>query len=252
MKKLVIGILISILCSSILLADHNQHLFEQANTLYETGKYVEAIQTYEEILSNGYESWELYYNLGNAYYKNRKLGRAILNYERAHRLAPKNEDILFNLELANLSVVDKITAPPAFFLFKIFTDFKNYFSINLLAIIVISSYGLIILFTILYILIRKKTIRRISLVFGVPVLFVLIVFAFVLALRSHEQKNLKYGIIQMNKVDVMSSPEENSTELFSLHEGVKIQVQKQLGEWLQIRLSDGKVGWVKQGVVEVI
>ena len=252
MKRFFIGIIFLVIVVTLLFADHNLHLFEQANELYEQDQYSEAIQKYEAIINTGYESWELYYNLGNAYYKNKQLGKAILNYERALRLEPENEDIKFNLELANLSVVDKINIPPEFFLFKIFFDFKNYFNLNTLSIIIITFYIIIITFIIFRILIRKKTVRRLSFIVIIFALIILIMFTTILGLRVHEYKNVKYGIILVNKVDVMSSPDENSTEVFSIHKGLKAQVQKKLNNWLQIRLSDGKVGWVKHNVLEII
>ena len=252
MKKFFIGIIFQFIFIATLFADHNFYLFEQANKLYEQEQYLEAIKNYEEIVNNGYESWELYYNLGNAYYKVRQLGKTILNYERAQRLAPENEDIKFNLEIANLSIVDKINRPPEFFIFKVFSNFKNYFNLNILSIIVISSYLLMICLIIFRILIRKKTVRKLSFVTITITLIILIIFSAILGLRVHEYNNIKYGIILVNKVDVMSSPDDNSTEVFSLHEGTKAQVQKQVNNWFQIRLSDGKVGWVIQDVLEII
>ena len=163
MKKLTFGLFILlILTTGLAYADHNQHLFEEGNTLYAKEKYEQAIAKYEEILANGYESWELYYNLGNAYYKDGQLGKAILNYERARSLKSDNEDIQFNLEMANLLVADKINEPPQFFLFKIYHDFKHSMSLNTLALIVIIAYFILITLVILYIFIRSRRAQRIS------------------------------------------------------------------------------------------
>jgi len=251
MKYIVVNFLLLLFIPAVF-ADQNTYLFEEANKLYQKEQYAQAIQKYEEVLANNYESWELYYNLGNAYYKDKQLGMAILNYERALRLNPKHEDILFNLELANLAVVDKINIPPDFFLFKIFSDFKNYFSLNLLTIFVIVSYVCLILFTIIRILVGKRIIRQISAGSIFVMLIIFVLFASILGLRIHDKNNIKYGIIIVNKVDVKSSPEKNSTELFSLHEGIKMQVQKQVNNVYQIRLRDGKVGWVTKGVLVII
>jgi len=252
MKILLTGLVFKFLLTTFLFADHNFYLFEQANKFYEQDQYKKAVQIYEEIVGNGYESWELFYNLGNAYYKNRQLGKAILNYERAIRLEPENEDAKFNLEIANLSVVDKIIIPPEVFVFKILSDFKNYFSLNTLSIIVIAFYLLIITFFILYILIRNRKVRKISFVIIVLGSVVFVVFAAILGSRINDSQNIKYGIILIDKVDVMSSPDKDGTEVFSLHEGLKVQVQRQEKKWYQIRLSDGKVGWVIQDVLEII
>ena len=158
MKKY--SFIIFMLISRFLFADHNQHLFEQGNMLYAQDKYEEAIETYKEIRANGYESWELYYNLGNAYYKNGDLGKAILNYERAHLLESDNEDIKFNLEMANLMVVDKINKPPQFFLFKIFSDLKNAMGLNTLSLIVLAAYILLVIVIIFRIFVKKEILKK--------------------------------------------------------------------------------------------
>lgn len=252
MKRSRYLLIAAMLLSNCLFADHNQHLFEQGNTLYAQDKYEEAIETYKEIRANGCESWELYYNLGNAYYKNGDLGKAILNYERARLLESDNEDIQFNLEMANLMVADKINQPPQFFLFKIFSDFKNSMGLNILSLIVLATYVLLTAFAISYILVKRRKIRQLSFVVSIPVALLFVVFTTVFVLRIQDLNNLKYGIIIDNKVDVVSSPEGKGTEIFSLHEGVKVQAEKQVGEWLQIRLSDGKVGWLKKSAIEII
>ena len=252
MKIFLNGLAFQFLLTTFLFAEHNLYLFEQANKFYEQDQYKKAVQAYEEIIGNGYESWELYYNLGNAYYKNRQLGKAILNYERAIRLEPENEDVQFNLEIANLSVVDKINIPPEVFIFEILSDFKNYFSLNTFSIIVIAFYLLIITFVILRILIRNKKVQNISFVIIILGSVIFVVFASILGLRINDSQNIKYGVILVNKVDVMSSPDKDGTEVFSLHEGLKAQVQRQVNNWYQIRLSDGKVGWVMQDILEII
>jgi len=252
MKVISLSIIIFLLCYMPILADHNQYLFDQANILYEKENYSTAIEKYEEIIKSGYESWELYFNLGNAYFKNKQLGKAILNYERAQLLSSKNEDIKFNLEIANLSVIDKIVTPPEFFVFKAISDFINYFNINVLSIIVISLYIFMITIVILWLLIRGRVLRKLLVVFGLPLVILLVIFTTVLLMRIHGEKTEKYGIILVEKIDVLSSPDSKGTELFSLHEGVRVQAQKKVGEWLQIRLHDGKVGWVRNNVLEII
>ncbi len=250
MKKY--SFIIFMLITRFLFADHNQYLFDQGNTLYAQDEYQQAIEKYEEIRTNGYESWELYFNLGNAYYKNGQLGKAILNYERAYLLESDNEDIKFNLEMANLMVIDKINKPPEFFLFKIFSEFKNSMGLNTLALIVIAAYLILISLVIFRIFINNTNTQRITLIISIPVALMFVIFSTILVLRIQDLNNYKYGVIVANRVDVVSSPEGKGTEIFSLHEGVKVQAEKQADEWLQIRLSDGKVGWVKKSAIEII
>jgi tetratricopeptide (TPR) repeat protein len=252
MKRALFITLILLSLVAVIYADHNTHLYETANALYEEGEYALAIAKYEEILSGGYASWEVYYNLGNACYKNAELGKSILNYERALAMAPKNEDVKYNLALANLTVVDKINAPEPFFLFKIVSDFKNYFSLNALSVIVLFSYCGLIIFIILSIVLRGRNIRKTAMLFIILFSVTFVVFGSTLLFRIKDHHNLRYGIMLAQKVEVTGSPEESGTELFSLHEGVKVQIEKEMDEWYQIRLEDGKTGWVKKMTVGTI
>src|SRR5208283_3571750 len=121
-------ILFLLLVPSLLIADEASLQIEQANQLYRSGTYQKAAELYEQILKNGYESPALYYNLGNAYFKMQNIPAAILSYERGKRLAPRDEDILYNLRLANLRVVDKIEPLPQLFLIEWWNAFVNFFS----------------------------------------------------------------------------------------------------------------------------
>ncbi len=233
-------------------ADHNQYLFDQANKLYQQEQYAEAIARYLEIISAGYESWQLYYNLGNAYYKSRQIGRAILYYERAARLNPKNEDIQFNLQLANLSVVDKIVIPPQFFLSRWIEGIKMMWGIQTLTYILIALYLLGAALIILYILVRKRGIQRLVSIGLVPTIVLLVLITLILIVRVQEHNSIQDAIILANKIEVLSSPDEQATELFALHEGVKVRVEDIRQNWARIRLADGKVGWVKRDSFEII
>lgn len=250
--SMILMLLIFLINTSIVFADHNQYLFDEANKLYQQEKYQEAIYNYLEIIRNGYESWQLYYNLGNAYYKTRQIGRAILNYERALKHNPKNEDILFNLQIANMSVVDKITIPPQFIISKWLSQLKSLWGIQTLTFFAIGLYLLITLLIIAKIFIRKNRPQRLLTVLLIPILTIFLIITSILVVRINENNTLRYAIVLVDKVDVLSSPEEQGTELFSLHEGVKFKVEEIRSDWARIRLADGKVGWVKKDVFEII
>lgn len=250
---IIVALLISIQLVPVLsFADHNQYLFDQANKLYQQENYLQAIEKYLEIQNNGYESWQLYYNLGNSYYKTRQFGRTILNFERALKLDPKNEDIQFNLELANLSVVDKIITPPQFITTKLFNDVKKVWGLRTLTFLTIGFYYILTTIVIIKIVTRRRTVQRIVNIILVPAIILFLAFASIFVIRIQESNTSRYAIVLADKIDVLSSPGAQSTELFSLHEGLKLKVEEIREEWAKIRLADGKVGWVRKDQFEII
>lgn len=245
-------IILFFLISGSAIADHNQYLFDQANKLYQQEKYQSAIEKYLEIRAAGYESWQLYFNLGNAYYKTRDFGRAILNFERALKLNPKDEDIRFNLDLANLTVVDKIVTPPQFIISKFLSDLKNMWGMKTLTFIAILFYLLVTALIVIKILVRRNPVQRIVNILLIPMVTLFLIIAAIFVIRIHEKNTLRYAIVLVNKIDVLGSPDDQGTELFSLHQGVKFKVEELRGDWSKIRLADGKIGWVKRSVFEII
>jgi len=234
------------------IADQNQYLFDQANKLYQQENYEQAIEKYLEIQNSGYESWQLYYNLGNSYYKTRQFGRAILNFERALKLNPKNEDIQFNLELANLSVVDKIISPPQFITTTLFSDLKKLWGIQTLTFLALGFYLILALIIIMKIISRRRAVQRILNLVLVPAVIVFLLIALTFVTRVNDSSTSRYAIILADKIDVLSSPGAQATELFSLHEGLKFKVEEIRDDWAKIRLADGKVGWVRKDFFEII
>jgi len=234
-------------------AGEKEHLFTEGNKFYQEGKYLEALNAYKKILEMGYESGSLYYNIGNCYYKIHDVGRAILYYERARKLIPDDEDLKANLKLANLSVVDKINPRPQFILFRIVDAFLYILPKSVLIWGVIGLYLIFMATFVLWVISRKRMVKLVTLrmiaFWGV----LLIVFGLSVIGRLEEEKKKIYGIILVQKVNVMSAPsQEEGVEVFSLHEGTKVQVDKKSDGWVEIVLADGKVGWVKRDVLEII
>ena len=249
LTKILIIFSILILVNNAAKADHNQHVFEQANKLYQQEKYEQAITKYLEIINNGYESWQLYFNLGNAFYRTGQFGKAILYYERAYKLNPKNEDVGFNLRLANTKVVDNIKTPP---LTEIFYNVKHFLSMGALIWLTIGFYLGLIAIIIIKILLRRDRVQRLLKIVMIPVVVVLLIVASVFIMRVNEDTKVKCAILMADKVDVLGEPSVNGTELFSLHEGAKFKIEEYSGEWAKIRLADGNVGWLKKAVFEII
>lgn len=252
MRKLILFISILSFGFTGIANEKQMQLMDSAASYYSAAKFEKAIETYEKVLANGYESAELYYNLGNAYFKSNKVAQSIVNYERAKRLLPADEDIEFNLRLANTHVVDKIDVIPEFFLSSWWNKFNQILSSNQWAIISLSSFVLSLLLLLFFFLSQQVVARKVTFWLGL-LLIVASVFTFNF---SRKQKwlaeNEPEAIIQTPSVVVKSSPSENGTELFLIHEGLKVKVTDHLNDWREIRLPDGNKGWIKNLDVIVI
>ena len=218
---------------------------DSAAASYQATKYEQAISIYESIVAQGYESSELYFNLGNAYYKSNKIPYAIANYERALKLNATDEDILFNLQLANTHVVDKIDVLPEFFLKSWGQSLVRAFTSNQWAVLSIVSFVVALVLLLLFFLTDRPLLRRFAFWIG---LLLIVESAFSFSFSSKQKNNVlnePEAIVVTPSVVVKSSPDAMGTELFLINEGQKIKVTNQNGEWSEIKLSDGNKGWVK-------
>jgi tetratricopeptide (TPR) repeat protein len=226
--------------------------FSAANDLYRGGKYAEAISTYEKIVSNGYESPALYYNLGNAYYKSGNIPAAILNYERAKRLAPGDEDVLHNLRLANLRIVDKIEPVPRLFFVGWWDGLIGLASSSGWGSIAIGALWLAALLLAGFRIVRGGLAQKLLLFPGIAMVLFSI-FAFTAGgIQGGRERSESAAILFAPTASVKSAPDAGSTDLFVVHEGVRVDVLDSVGEWEKIRLADGKEGWLPMADLKVI
>ncbi len=229
-----------------------ERLFRQGNAAFQQGNYQQAIEFYQKILAAGYESGELYYNLGNAYFKTNQLGKARLFYERAQRLMPDDEALKENLLILQSRLIDKIEKPPRFFLSVWWESLLKAFSLNVLAWLLIAFFWLTVL-SLAFHLYWKKQRKQDR---GRPLVLlslVLLLFSGVLfADKAYRFENEKYGVILKPSVTVFSEPRDQSTEIFVIHEGTKVMILRTSHEWFEIKLEDGKTGWVPQNTLEII
>lgn len=217
---------------------------QAGNLLYSQEKFEDAIRAYEYVIEQGYEAPELYYNLGNAYFKSHKITYSILNYEKALLLDPRNEDTQYNLDLAKSFVIDKIELVPGFILSEWHHAFVNLFSSDVWAIISISSFVLLLLTLSLYLYLRKYGIKKLFFWLSVLLLYVTI-SSFVFSYHHRRLLlNPDTALVLSPSITVESSPDQSGTDLFLIHEGTKLTVKESVGDWTKIRLSDGKEGWV--------
>ena len=220
-----------------------------ANQLYSKAKYQEAIQKYQYIIGQGYEASELYYNLGNAYYKLGKPTYAILNFERAKKLAPNDDDIRYNLDLARTQIIDNIVTLPEGGFLRWIKQLISSKSINFWGFFsMVSFFAFLFLFG-LFLLSGTFRIKRLAFWFSIAAISIsAITFTFGSTMKS-KLVNHKSAVITDRSVRVKASPSETGTELFIVHEGVTVQVIDELGEWINVTLPDGNKGWVKESVM---
>jgi tetratricopeptide (TPR) repeat protein len=230
----------------------NDTLIKSAAKHYKAGEYGKAIENYEKVLASGFESPELYFNLGNAYYKAGILASSILNYERAKRLSPGDEDVNYNLELARRHVVDKIDALPEFFITAWINKIINITSSDHWANVSIVSFVIFLVLVSVFLFSAKTGLKKFSFLTGIIVIIISAAsFIFSMKQRNDLLKH-DYAIIFNPTVTAKSSPDEAGTDLFVVHEGTRISITDSIGEWKEIKLSDGNKGWVHKTSIAVI
>lgn len=223
-----------------------------ANDHYTKNEFKQAIDEYNQILMTGMESPELYYNLGNAYFKNGQYTLSILNFERAKLLAPNDEDIDFNLQIANQKVVDAIQELPGLFIFRWWDALINSHSTDTWATLSIIGFVLFLTMIGFYFFARSGDVKKITFWLG-TVLILFSIFSWSFAARQKSRMvNHSFAIVMQPTVTVKSSPSENGTSLFVIHEGLKVKVTDKLGDWLEIKLADGNKGWLLAENIERI
>ncbi len=246
------GIILLFLIFSYSGYSNTDSLFQSANLHYSNNEFDLAIEKYEQIIAKGYESCELYFNLGNAYYKTRNIGKAIVNYERAKLLNPKNEDILFNLELANSLIVDKIDEIPTFPLRVWISNIIQFYPSDTWAIISILSFIVLLISLLLYLFAKTVLLKKVSFWLGI-LLFIVTILSFNF---SYQHKKIltkrDYAIVLSPSLTAKSTPDINGSDLFVIHEGLKVKIEDTLGDWCEIKLSDGNKGWIRITSIEKI
>lgn len=252
--KLILLLFYLTLYTTEIFAQSPEQLMMMGNKFYQEQKYEEAIESYQKLLSQGYESAALYYNLGNAYFRLGKLGYAILNYEKGLKLSPGDEDLLYNIKIANARTSDKITELPKLFIVQWWEILITSFSINSLTVITILVYLIFLTSIGFYFLSnsfdksKKVNIQRTAFIVGSTSFIVLIIAAIILIARYNHEAATNYGILLEPAYSAKVAPDSKSNDAFVIHEGIKFIVEDHVNDWVKIRLVDGKVGWIHKDV----
>lgn len=224
--------------------------FKRAGQLYAESHFEEAIKDYQKIIEHGYGSGNLYYNLGNAYFKIGSLGQAVLNYERAKRLIPYDSDLRSNLEYA----ISLIEEPPMdrarLWLNRRMRNLLDSFTIDGLTKLINIIYLSVIL--LLTALIFKKHLRRLILDVVAVLAVVFMVALTLLSINICRIEYMRSAIVLAKEVNARFEPRENATVHFKLYAGSRISLIKTRDDWSQIKREDGKIGWVEASSYERI
>jgi tetratricopeptide (TPR) repeat protein len=229
-----------------------QEIVQQANEAYTRGEFDRAIELYLKAAEENGASAEVYYNTGNSYYRANKIAPAILYYERALLLSPGDKDIRFNLEIARLKTVDRIEPVGEFFLTDWYIAVQNLFGSNQWSWIAWICFILFIGGLTLFFFSRKVGLKKLGFYAGLT-LFVLSILMNIFAYGQKKKlTDRNTAIIFVPTVNIKSSPDNSGTDLFILHEGTKVEIKGELGNWKEIETADGNVGWIKKEDIEII
>ena len=249
MKKILIYTILLVVSFS---AHASTSRWEAGNRAYIDGNYEKAIEEYSVIIDGGEYSMKLYYNLANAYFKLGKMGKAILYYNKALRIAPSQEDIRHNLALAEAQTKDRITVIPEFFLNRWLRTVRNAMSCTAWSVLSLLSLALSLVFALLFLLASRIRWRKVGFYCAVcaAVLFI-VTTAFALSSRK-DMLSHNEAIVLSSAISVKSSPDRSATDLFVLHEGTKVRILSEMDEWNEVVIADGKKGWVEAKNIEEI
>lgn len=249
MKKLLSFFLF--ICFSAFTAKANESLLK-AEQAYDAKRYKEAIAEYEKLVKAGYTSYELYFNLGNSYYRNDQLGKAIHAFEIARKIEPNDEDVSINLGIAASKTIDKIDTKENFFISAVKTNLLSSFSTNTWAWFSIAFLFISCATFFFFTITSHAFLKRLSFVLSLLALFSFFsTYALGYSAVAAKYQN-KFAIILVKEVKIMNEPTLSANTKFRLHEGTKIRVVENNGDWLLIKLENGNEGWLKSTEVGII
>ncbi|WP_298063768.1 tetratricopeptide repeat protein [uncultured Rikenella sp.] len=227
-------------------------LWARANAAYSNGGYRAAAELYEALLARGVHSGKLYYNLGNSWFKQGRMGKAILNYNRALLLDPTDEDTQYNLAMAQARIVDKIDAVPEFFLKTWLRDLGLTLSSDTWAVLGLIFLGATFAAVILWLLAHTLALRKTGFYGGIVSLVLCLACTFYAHFQRGRLLHNREAVVLNLVAPVKSSPGSGSKDIFVLHEGTQVRMLGTLDGWTEIVLSDGNKGWIASNAIEAV
>ncbi len=227
-------------------------LWDSANTAYINGDYHKAAELYTSIVDRGLNSAQLYFNLGNAQYKLGDMARAILYYQKGLLYAPSDKDLAYNLAIAQSQIKDQIEEIPEFFAHRFVRSIGRTFDCT--GWTIISLIALVALLAALLAFILASSIKMRKAGFGVAIFSALMLLISTLYALDERRELLdnNRAVVMSQSVSIKSSPDHSATELFMLHSGTTVTILRQIDQWFEITIADGKSGWIEGNRVEKI
>ena len=250
LKRIFIYLLL--LSVATVFANTSQELFDQANTAYTKGQYTKAIEQYEAILTSGEFSTEVYYNLGDAYWKNKQLGKAILNFERVLKLSPSDADATYNLAIVQDQLVDDLDVVGTFFLKKWWQSFYQSFSSTAWSILTLLALWGSVGGFFLWLFGKERDLKKKGFIGGLILLFLSLLLFFATRSQGNYEVNSQQAIVLETTIDLKNGPDPQSTKLITIHEGLKVVLLDKIGSWYKVKLSNGEQGWLPITALEEI
>ena len=254
MKKIILIVfpLVALCCGTVVAQADADKIWDDANTAYINADYVAAIDGYEKLLDSGLESNWLYLNLGNAYFKRGMNGKAILNYNRALKLAPSDDDIRYNLSIAEARTQDRIESVPVFFVKRWIVSLGRSVGSNTWAVLSLVFFALMLFCTGVYLLLRRVSFQKAGFCGALVSLLLFVVSVAYASAGRKARLHPDEAVVMSSAAPVKSSPDASSTDIFVLHEGTKVGVRNSLGDWREIVIADGNKGWIQASAIEMI
>lgn len=227
----------------------NKVLYLNAQNAYKNQDFTAAISAYKQILANNVVAPELFYNLGNSYYKVDSIGRAIQYYEKARKLIGDDDDLMHNLKFAHNRTVDKIEPIPEFVVTSTWKNIVNFKTADTWANYMVINFVLVFVSLIIFQLAKQSALKKVFFSFSIALMGLTAMFYTLAKSKTNADNSVSQGVVIVASSSVKSAPQNSSTDLFLIHEGTVFRIIENQTDWCKIRLDNGSLGWIQKSAV---
>lgn len=252
MKKIFYTVVILFAAITVFANENADTLIARAETYYTQKQYDSALTLYMQVYDQNLHSADLFYNIGNTYFRSDDLARSILWYERALLVNPKHHEARVNLEFVNARQIDKVVALPLGIVAQFFQKTHQMFNYTTWAVLSLAFLALFLAAVAGFLFAQTVKMKKLSFGVGIFALVLAVLSFFCATAHKNFIENNNEAIVLEPTIVIKNEPNNKATDLVTVHEGLKVQLLKTYGEWANVRLLDGKEGWVKKGSVERI